>query len=264
MSEPSDIHVIERGAIRTLRIGRIEQSSMYLDSPFETDFDYPAYLHITVAIVPEPRRALVIGLGGGTVVKQLWRDHRALSIDSVELEPRVADLARTQFALPTDERIRVHIGDGRAFVEDTSETYDIVIVDAFDDDTVPLPLRTEQFVRLAHARLAEGGVLAYNMHGSVVGDRSKPFRALHRTLSNTFRRVWTFPVGLSGGAAAGVHREIIVLASDAALTDKALLARIESRVDGRVGVLGFERTAADLYREGVRSGDVAVLTDPPG
>ncbi len=263
MTDTPDIRVIEKGAIRTLRIGRIEQSSMYLDAPFETDFDYPAYLHATVAIVPEPRRALVIGLGGGTVVKQLWRDHPALVIDTVELEPRVAELARTHFALPDDERIAVHVGDGRAFLEAATTTYDIIIVDAFDDEAVPVPLRTEQFARLAFGRLADGGVLAYNMHGSVAGDRSKPFRVLHRTLANTFRHVWVFAVGLSAGGPVGVHREIIVLGTDAPVSADDLLARIASRLGGRVSVAGFDRIGADLYRDPVRTGDVAVLSDPP-
>lgn len=263
MPEAPDIRVIEKGAIRTLRIGRIEQSSMYLDAPFETDFDYPAYLHITVAVVPEPGRALVIGLGGGTVVKQLWRDHPGLTIDAVELDPRVAEIARTHFALPDDERIRIHIGDGREFLEASADTYDIVIVDAFDDDAVPLPLRTEQFVRLAFGRLSDGGALAYNMHGSVIGDRSKPFRALHRTLATTFRNVWAFPVGLSGGGPVGAHREIIVLATNAAVGTEELLDHIASRVDGRVSVMGFDRLGEDLYRGPVRTGDVPVLSDPP-
>ncbi len=263
MAEVPDIRVIEKGAIRTLRIGRIEQSSMYVDAPFETDFDYPAYLHVTVAVVPEPRRALVIGLGGGTVVKQLWRDHAELMIDTVELDPRVAEIARTHFALPDDERLAVHVGDGRAFLQSTTDAYDIIIVDAFDDDVVPLPLRTEQFIRLAFGHLMEGGVLAYNMHGSVVGDRSKPFRSLHRTLATTFRTVWTFPVGLSAGGAVGAHREIVLLATNAPLDTEELLSRIASRMDERVSVMGFDRVGADLYRDPVRTGDVAVLSDPP-
>lgn len=264
MSRQPHIQVTEKGSIRTLRIGRIEHSSMYLDSPFETDFDYPGYFHLTLAVVPDATRTLMIGLGGGTAVKRMWRDYPAMTIDTVELDAEVVEIARTQFALPDDQRIRVHTCDGRTFLEASTDAYDILIVDAFDDNGVPLPLTTEEFSRLALAHLAEDGVLAYNFHGSVEGDRSKPFRRLRKTLRCTYRNVWAFPVGLSLGGPLGEHREIIVLATNAALSTVELLKRIESRVDGRVTVPGFHQFGDDLYRGRVRTGDVASYCDPLG
>lgn len=264
MAADQEIHVTEKGSIRTLRIGRIEQSSMYLDSPFETDFDYPAYLHLTVAIVPDASKVLMIGLGGGTVVKRMWRDHPHMTIDAVELDAEVASLARTHFALPDDERIHVHVDDGRTFLERADDTYDIVIVDAFIDEQVPVHLQTEEFHRLALGHLTDGGVLAYNFHGSVAGARSKPFRRLHKTLGISFARVWTFPVGLSASGESGEHREIIVLATNATLSVEELLERISNRVDGHVTVPAFEHLGDDLYREGVRTGDISALCDPAG
>lgn len=264
MPEAPHIRVTENGSIRTLRIGRIEQSSMYVDSPFETDFDYPGYLHLALAAVPEATRALMIGLGGGTVVKRMWRDYPAMHIDAVEIEPQIAEMARTSFALPDDERLRVYVGDGRTYLHESPDAYDIIIVDAFDDERVPAPLLTEEFHRAALAHLAEDGVLTYNFHGSVTGDRSKPFRRLHKTLSSSFGRIWAFPVGLSNSGAPGDHREIIVLATNAPLSTETLLARIASRVDGRVSVPAFEQFGEDLYLEGIRTGDVAPYCDPLG
>ncbi len=256
-----DIRVIERGAIRILQIGRLQQSSMYLDAPFETDFDYPGYLHLTMAVKPDATRVLMIGLGGGTVAKRMWRDYPWMTIDAVEIDPHVADLARTSFALPRDERLRVHIGEGRAFLEASTDTYDIVIVDAFEDERVPTPLMTEEFHRLTLAHLTGDGVLAYNMHGSVTGERSRPFRRMHRTLRGSFRQVWPFIVGLSRGGGPASHSEIVVLATNAALGADALCERIASRVDGRVSVPEFHEFARDLYREPVRGGDVAPYCD---
>lgn len=264
MPRNPDIEVTEQGAIRTLRIGRLQQSSMYLDAPFDTDFDYPGYLHLTLAVTPQAKRTLIIGLGGGTVVKRMWRDYPEMHIDSVEIDAEVAEIARNQFALPDDERIGVAIGDGRAYLEDSSATYDIVIVDAFDGDGVPRHLTTEEFCRETRGHLSPDGVLAYNFHGSVSGDRSKAFRSLYRTLANVFARIWVFPIGLSVSGPPGEHREIIVLASDAELSADELLERIETRVDGRVSVPGFHRFGDDLYRERVRAGDVPLLLDPPG
>lgn len=254
------ITVTDIGYRRILQFERNRQSSMYLDDPYETDFEYPGFFHIALAIQPEANRTLAIGLGGGTVVKRMWRDYPEMRVDAVELDPEVVDVARRFFELPDDPRIRVFVDDGRRFVETASETYDIIVVDAFDDDRIPLPLTTEQFLRAARDRLHDGGVIAYNVIGSIAGDHSRQFRSLHRTLANTWRHVWVFNADESVDAKGN---NLVVLASDAPLTEVDLLARIAGRVDGRVSISAFELFGENLYTGPIRTGDVPILTDPP-
>lgn len=234
---------------------------MRLDDPYATDIEYVAFLHLTLAVVPQPTRALVIGLGGGTFVKQLWRDHPQLHIDAVEIDAEVAAIAREFFALPDDPRIAVHVGDGRTFLESSGDTYDIIVVDAYDDDHIPRPLTTEEFMRLAYAHLAPGGVVAYNVIGTVAGAQSKHLRSLHRTASNVWHSIWLFRVD---AAVPGEQcpENVILLASDAELGDDALLERIADRVGGAVSVPGFECFGERLYRGPLRTGDVPIITDP--
>ncbi len=248
------------GARRYLRFEHNRQSSMYLDDPFSTDFEYPSYFHIAIALAPEANRTLAIGLGGGTVVKRMWRDYPDMRIDAVEVDAEVVGIARRFFALPDDPRIRVVVDDGRRFLEAPGGVYDIVIVDAFDDDRVPLPLTTEEFLRATRARMSEGGVIVYNAIGSLSGRYSRPFRSLYRTLSNAWRHVWVFRVD-EGVEAEGSN--LIVLASDAEVSTEALLARIADRVGGRVTVPAFHLFGDDLVRGGIRTGDVPMLVDPP-
>jgi spermidine synthase len=246
------ITVEDRGHLRVMRFERNRQSSMYLDAPFDTDFEYPAYFHLALALNPRASRTLVIGLGGGTVVKRMWRDYPEMLLDVVELDPEVVEVAREYFALPEDERIRVHVGDGREFVEGTS--------DAFDDDRVPRPLTTEEFMRAVRGRLGEDGVVVYNLIGYLRGDRDKPFRSLYRTLANVWREVWVFKVD------EGVDSEgsnIILLATDDVVPAEDLLARIRGRVDGRVSVPAFHTFGDDLYTGPIRGGDVPIIVDPP-
>ncbi|MDO8964425.1 MAG: fused MFS/spermidine synthase [Coriobacteriia bacterium] len=256
------IHVTDEDGVRILRFERNHQSSMHLDDPFETDFDYPGYLHLTIAVKPDPARALVIGLGGGSVVKRMWRDYPGLHLDAIELDDEVIDVAYAFFALPEDDRIACFADDGRAFVRMSSEIYDVIIIDAFDDDRVPRPLLTEEFMRECRDRLSPDGVVAWNLIGNVDGPHSRTFRALYRTARNVWGNVWAFPIGDGLDAVDGV-RNIILLATDEPLTEEALLDRIASRVDGRVTVPGFERFGDDLHRGPIRTGDVALLADPP-
>jgi spermidine synthase len=255
-----EINVTDYDFLRVLRFQRNRQSSMYLDAPYETDFEYPAYLHTPLAIKPDARRALVIGLGGGSVVKRYWRDYPEMWLDVVELDPEIVDVAYTYFALPRDERIRVFVDDGRRFLDTTNETYDIVIIDAFDEDQVPRQLTTDEFLREVRDHLSPGGVIAYNFIGVISGERSKPFRSLYRTLCNVWRRVWVFTMD-EGVDTEGVN--LILLASDAPLTDDELRQRLENRVYGRVSVPGFAMFSDDLYPGKVRTGDVPIITDPP-
>ncbi|MDA3937438.1 MAG: fused MFS/spermidine synthase [Actinomycetota bacterium] len=254
------IRIVEGHGVRLLKFERNEQSSMHMDDPFETDIQYVGYFHVTLAVKPDAARALVIGLGGGSVVKRMWRDYPALHIDAVELDDEVVEIAYVFFDLPEDDRIRVFTDEGRAHLSHSSETYDIILIDAFDDDRVPTPLLTEEFLRMCRDHLSPDGVIAYNVIGSVYGPHSKLFRSLHRTASNVWRNIWTFPIGVTHDPRDNT-RNIVMLASDADLTDEELLERIASRMDGMITVPSFERFGNDLYRGAIRTGDVPLLLD---
>jgi spermidine synthase len=216
---------------------------MYLDAPFDTDFEYPSYFHIALAMKPAATRTLAIGLGGGSVVKRMWRDYAEMHVDAVELDPDVVDVARRFFALPNDDRIRVFVDDGRRFIESGTDIYDIVIIDVFDGDHIPPHLIAPEFMRALRDRLAPDGVAAYNFMGAVDGDSSEPFRDLHQTLAASWRQVWAFVV--NEGVESG-DRNIILLATDTPLTTNELRTRIADRVGGRVTVPAFHLFGDDL------------------
>ena len=259
------LKVTDNNGVRLLKFERNQQSSMHLDDPFESDIEYVNYFHLALAVQPGAARTLVIGLGGGSVVKRMWRDYPEMHIDAVEIDPEVADVAYELFELPRDERIRVIVGDGRDVVRYSNETYDLIVVDAFDDDRVPPHLLTDEFLRELRDHLSPEGVVAYNVIGNVHGDHSKPFRSFYRTLANVWRNVWMFPVGLwaNGPIMLAFGGNIILLASDIQLSAEELLVRIAQRVDGRVTIKGFGLLGKDLYQGQVRLGDVPILTDPP-
>lgn len=125
--------VTEEGNLRVLRFERNPQSSMFLNDPFDGDIEYPDYFHTALAVKPDVVRTLAIGLGGGTMVKRMWRDYPWMEFDAVELDPEVLAIARKFFELPLDDRLRVHIGDGRRYLEKSTGPWDLIVVDAYDD-----------------------------------------------------------------------------------------------------------------------------------
>jgi len=253
--------VTEDGDERVLRFDRSRQSAMYLDDPYETSFRYPNYLHLVMAAKPDAKRVLVVGLGGGSLVKRMWRDYPQVTIDAVEIDPIVVDVAQKYFGLPSDPRVNVIVEDGRRFLAATDKTYDVIVMDAYYADALPSHLTTTEFFESAKEHLAPGGVLAYNVIASVDGDRSRLFRSMYRTAGGVWKTLWAFPIGYGKDGVRQQNRNIIVLATDGRLSAEELLSRVRNRVGGRVTVPDFQLYGADLLREKVETSDVPTLTD---
>jgi len=90
----------ERG-VRSLHVGgEAIQSSMKLGDPFALALDYTRCMMSFLLFHPEPREALMIGLGGGSLAKFFHRRLRATRVRVIELDERIVVTARTHFALP--------------------------------------------------------------------------------------------------------------------------------------------------------------------
>jgi predicted membrane-bound spermidine synthase len=111
---------------------------------------------------PDVKRVLMLGLGGGAISTYLGRFLPDATIDTVELDPGVIDVARKYFGVLETSRSRLHESDGRVFLNRHSEPYDLIMVDAFTGSYIPFHLMTKEFYRLVRDRLAPNGVAAFN------------------------------------------------------------------------------------------------------
>ena len=101
------ITVTEADNIRHLRFDATNQSAIDLSDGYRSTIAYPNYFDLALAIKPDAKRVLVLGLGGGAVTKRWWRDYPDMTIDSVEIDPVVVDVSRRFFGLPDDARLEV-------------------------------------------------------------------------------------------------------------------------------------------------------------
>lgn len=253
--------ITEDGEERLMRFNRSRQSAMYLDDPFETSFAYPNYFHLAFALKPDAKRVLIVGLGGGSAVKRIWRDYPDVHVDAVEIDPAVVKAAERFFAIPEDDRINIVVEDGRRFLRDTEHTYDIIFMDAYHADALPAHLTTREFFSEAKEKLSPGGVMAYNIIGAVEGDRSRVFRSMYRTADTVWNRLWVFPIDMGEDWDLQRNRNIVMLATDGRTAEDELVARVRGRVGGRVTITGFEGFIDDLYTVTVPVSDVPLLTD---
>lgn len=168
------------------------QSGIALDDDPELLFDYNQRF-LEIAESTRPQRVLVIGGGAFTLPTALVERFPNVVVDVVEIDPLLYDLAKRYFNASTSERLRVHTADGRAYVEATKETYDMIILDAFTGYTIPRPLITEQAARAYKSRLTPGGVLAVNFIASYRSLRTTLSHQLFTTFSRAFPSVQIFP-----------------------------------------------------------------------
>jgi spermidine synthase len=255
------ITVTQTGTTRNLRFDATRQSGLDMADGLTSRIRYPDYMQLSLALKPDATRVLVLGLGGGAVTKRFWHDYPEVSVDSVEIDPVVVDVAKRFFALPVDARSRVHVQDARRFVQTASGQWDIVVMDAYYADALPFHLTTQEFFRETKAHMAPDGVMAYNVVSALEGDRSKLFRSLCKTAGSVWTHLWVFRVNIGQGDVPQGRQNLIVLATDSDLTGPELVARVRARVDGRVQVAGFAGMADDLYSRAVDTADVPMMTD---
>jgi spermidine synthase len=163
MSRLPALTVSEERGVRTLHVGgEAIQSSMRLSDPFSLELDYTRCMMSVLLFHPRPRRALKIGLGGGSLVKFLWKRLPGVRTRVVELDPRVVRVAREQFHLPPDDaRLAVEVGDGAEAL--APECCDLLVVDAFADEHPPAALVSQAFFDAAWFALESPGALVLNL-----------------------------------------------------------------------------------------------------
>ena len=126
---------------------------------------------------------LLIGVGGGSLVRSVHRVAPGATIDAVELHRPVLELARRWFGLPAGPWVDYHVDDGRRFLGRAGERYDLIVVDAFGTERVPPHLLSREFMILARDRLTAGGVLTANV---IASPGSELAEAVQATVTDAF------------------------------------------------------------------------------
>lgn len=236
------VSVRERpGMTRLLSFGGAAQSRMLLKDPFGPGATYTDSAHIGRLIRPNIRRVLLIGLGGGTIPKQFTTMYPDTTIDVVEIDPMVVDVAKRFFYVTPSDRLRLHVGDGRMFLKRTTETWDLIIVDAYTTnrygDTLPPHMATREFFEVASQRLTPGGVLHY--HCAFGGTRLVP--AIQKTIASVF------PTTFVSGGETFASRDAVLVSTDVMLQRaEALLPRLPYLRGQIVAFQPYAEVAADL------------------
>ena len=178
------VRVVDDGPVRQLLFpGDLVQSEQDLRRPERLRLRYTHAVHGATCRARELRSVLMIGVGGGSLVRSLHAVAPGARVDAVELHRPVLELARRWFGLPDGPWVDYHVDDGRRFLAGTTRRYDLIVLDAFGTETVPAHLLSREFMALARERLEPGGVLAANV---IAAPGSELAEAVHATVSDAF------------------------------------------------------------------------------
>jgi len=255
-----NIRVENQSGERFLRFDNSWQSGMYLDDPLRTRFEYADYMLLPFAVNPDAKNALLVGLGGGSMVKKLLAYRPELRLDVVELDPVVIEVAIKYFGVPANHpRLTMRAQDGRQFLTTSAVRYDVIMLDAFHASSIPFHLVTKEFMKLMEQRMTPDGIAAANVIGAVSGPRSQLVRSVVKTFSAVFPQVYVVPVG---GRPQTDTQNVIIIGTNQStrLTPERLveMARVQA---GPLDIQDFAQYAGRLLTAQLPDQDVSVLTD---
>jgi spermidine synthase len=153
----------------TPELGRIFRLDGFNMTSERDEFFYHENLvHPAAVTHPSPERALIVGGGDGGSAEELLKHPSIKKVTLVEIDVAVVDVARKYLASVhhgslDDPRVELRIGDGFAFVRETADAYDLIVLDLTDPGGPSLELYTPEFYRACAARLTPLGAMTLHI-----------------------------------------------------------------------------------------------------
>jgi spermidine synthase len=191
-SRYGDVKVVDtHGAVysnRLLFLDGTPQTIIQIDDdgrPLYSTMDYTYGLQLAQLARPDAKRAMVIGVGGAGLCRIL--DEKGVSVDLSEIDPEVARLAKEFFGLRAT--LPVATLDGAEALRRASGPYDLLVVDAYHANDIPVHLVLPEFFASVAAKLSERGIVALNCMTASGAGGERVWRAVARSMSKALPAV---------------------------------------------------------------------------
>ena len=179
---------------------------------------------------------LILGMGTGTYATQCEKYFplENMTIEGVEIDEKITKLSKKYFH--ASDNIKVTTYDGRAYLNAIDKKYDVIMVDAYQDITIPFQMSSREFFTLVKNHLKENGVMVVNMNmrGSSEGSIND---YLSDTIASVFSEVYTVDVRNSFNRelfASNSGKMIESLTTNLAKVDNFALKNMMQNVSGNL------------------------------
>ncbi len=192
--EVVDVIMNER-PIRALASGPTGlQSGVYKDGSDELAFLYTRKIAELIRLYPQPENILILGGGTFTLPQYLASEYPETTIDVVEIDDGLVSLAREYFGYKDPQNVTPIIDDARAFLNRNTTRYDIVVIDAYNDTTIPPTLATREYVERLQTAVKPNGVVLANVVGADSFRCRDLLRSLHGAYKSEFNYSEVYPL----------------------------------------------------------------------
>ena len=137
------------------------------------------------------RSVMILGMGSGTYASYCVRYFPGVKVQGAEIDQKIADIATEYFGLP--DSVEVAVEDGRAYLTASQEQFDVIMVDAYQDITIPFQLSSVEFFTEVQRHLKPGGVMVVNLNMTSAHDGSIN-QYLCDTMASVFAHTYTVNV----------------------------------------------------------------------
>lgn len=187
---------------------------------------------------------LILGMGSGTYAGQCRKYFPHAQIEGVEIDQKITDLAREYFELPDDVKVSTY--DGRAYLKGIHKKYDVIMVDAYQDITIPFQMSSAEFFQEVKNHLKADGVMVVNMNM-----KSQKEGNINEYLSDTISSV--FPCVYTADVDRSSNRELFAFSDISALDKLSQTEKLDRELEKQLKNVQTELTE---YHGGKR-----ILTD---
>jgi spermidine synthase len=166
------------------------QGGIYVNAPDKLLFEFTQMGFVSLAFLDrEPKDVLFVGLGAGAMPKYFTGRYPDAIIDIAEIDLDMLSVAQKYFYFKENEKMKVHVEDGRLFVKRTKKKYDWIILDAYQNDYIPFHLTTLEFLKEVKSKLKDNGVVVANIASPY---RNKFFDSMVMTYKKAFPHLAIF------------------------------------------------------------------------
>jgi spermidine synthase len=148
---------------------------------------YTRLMTVGLIYARELRSILEIGAGGGRTAWYLHRFLPDVRVTTVELDPVVVELSQKYFGVRNEANFALEARDGRLFLAQSKERYDVILLDAYRGPFVPFHLLTKEFYQIVRDHLADGGVVVQNVETTTM-----LFDSAIKTINAVFPQIETY------------------------------------------------------------------------
>lgn len=168
----------------------MSQGGISIDRPDKLLFEYTQMSFISLAFLDrDPKEVLFVGLGAGSMPRYFHKYYLNANVDIVEIDQDIVSVAEKYFYFNQNSRMRVFVDDGRIFIKRTPKKYDMIFLDAYQNEYIPFHLTTLEFLQEVKNKLNGDGVVVSNVLSEY---RNKFFDSMVVTYRKVFPHVYIF------------------------------------------------------------------------